>query len=212
MVHDADGAAAATVPHLFVILRAHDPQAAPARLSLRGRYELSVGRGDALALDGRQLRVDDPWMSNLHARLVHGADGWELHDAGSKNGTWMNGARVERAAIADGDILEIGQTFMAIGPALGEGLRGPDEPVPGLPTLRTDLGAEVARVAAVASSAVSLVVGGESGTGKEVLARGLHASRMAFVVRGAAARQTRASTPSTSSIAMYGPSSCAPTS
>ena len=37
---------------------------------------------------------------------------WVIEDAGSKNGTWLNGQRVTRATLPDGALLELGQNFL----------------------------------------------------------------------------------------------------
>jgi pSer/pThr/pTyr-binding forkhead associated (FHA) protein len=57
------------------------------------------------------LRLPDRWMSPAHARLGRVIGSWFLSDAASKNGTWLNGAPVERASITYGDLIELGQTF-----------------------------------------------------------------------------------------------------
>ncbi|HET9623439.1 MAG TPA: FHA domain-containing protein, partial [Kofleriaceae bacterium] len=76
------------------------------------------GPAGQLRIDGRpgQLRIDlaDRWASHSHARLVRDGAGWLVHDCGSKNGTRVNGERVERAALGDGDVLEVGATFQIL--------------------------------------------------------------------------------------------------
>src|SRR5579859_927323 len=84
--------------------------AVPVRLSLADITAVDIGRGPArsAAVDAGRMRLElpDRWASQLHARLVRGGDGWQVEDAGSKNGTRVNGERVERAAVGDGDVLE----------------------------------------------------------------------------------------------------------
>ncbi|WP_067837644.1 FHA domain-containing protein [Nocardia lijiangensis] len=62
------------------------------RLRAGGVY--NVGR-DPTA----DIVVTDPRVSSLHAVLERGSDGWEIEDAGSLNGTFFDGKRVERRAI-----------------------------------------------------------------------------------------------------------------
>ncbi len=52
------------------------------------------------------LRLDESGLSRQHARLVPTADGVELEDLGSTNGSFFNGKRVQRGFAASGD--EIG--------------------------------------------------------------------------------------------------------
>ena len=54
--------------------------------------------------------LDDVTVSRNHAELVRGAEGFELHDFDSLNGTYVNRRRVERyAGLRDGDELQIGK-------------------------------------------------------------------------------------------------------
>jgi pSer/pThr/pTyr-binding forkhead associated (FHA) protein len=52
------------------------------------------------------LRLDESGLSRQHARLVPTADGVELEDLGSTNGSFINGKRVQRGFAGAGD--EIG--------------------------------------------------------------------------------------------------------
>jgi|SRR5688500_11276894 len=45
------------------------------------------------------LRLDHPSVSRVHAELADGLDGWVLRDLGSKNGSHLDGLRVERARL-----------------------------------------------------------------------------------------------------------------
>ena len=52
---------------------------------------LTVGRHSSA-----WLRIDDPLVSREHLRLRAGDDGWVVEDAGSSNGTFVDGERLER--------------------------------------------------------------------------------------------------------------------
>ena len=69
--------------------------------------------GDAgPVLIGRSRRCDyivaDPSVSRRHALLLRREGGWQLYDLGSTNGTRVNGWRVDRAVLRDGDEVELG--------------------------------------------------------------------------------------------------------
>lgn len=49
------------------------------------------------------LRIDEEGISRLHARLLPHATGLRLEDAGSTNGCYVNGTRVESAQVLGGD-------------------------------------------------------------------------------------------------------------
>jgi pSer/pThr/pTyr-binding forkhead associated (FHA) protein len=70
-----------------------------------------VGRGaeNAIRLDG------DTTVSGRHATLDSRADGLWVEDAGSTNGTFVNGARVTSARLlAPGDVVRIGHTDLLV--------------------------------------------------------------------------------------------------
>ena len=68
---------------------------------------LTVGRGEQ---NDVELRGDD-FASAEHARFEPRRDGVWLTDVGSTNGTFVNGARLERPRkLASGDIVRIGAT------------------------------------------------------------------------------------------------------
>jgi len=48
-----------------------------------------------------QIFVPDMRVSRQHARLTKRGEGWTLEDLGSNNGTFVNGVRVEHAAVVD---------------------------------------------------------------------------------------------------------------
>jgi two-component system, cell cycle sensor histidine kinase and response regulator CckA len=55
------------------------------------------------------VMVDDPGVSRLHARVRRsGLGSFEVEDLGSKNGTFLNGARVEQAPASLGDKIRVG--------------------------------------------------------------------------------------------------------
>jgi hypothetical protein len=75
-----------------------------------------IGRGN-----DADLRIDDPGVSRKHIEIrvedpqdAGGAPHITVHDLGSTNGVLVNGKRVERATLADGATLRIGNTTMSL--------------------------------------------------------------------------------------------------
>lgn len=72
-----------------------------------------VGRGSST-----DLRIDDPGVSRRHAEFrvqPSGSDtGLSVTDMGSTNGTTVNGQRVQRAALADGAVVQVGGTRILV--------------------------------------------------------------------------------------------------
>jgi len=174
-------------PHLFRLIQCERPLALPARTCLRSLDEVTFGRRveQSAAIDGRALTIGlpDRFLSSIHATLRRTEAGWLLTDEGSKNGTLVNGVRVEQRLLADGDLLEVGHTLLLFRASLPA---PPDAPAhleaaslaarqPGLVTLDPALEAALLRLRAVAPSKLSVVIAGETGTGKELAASALHA-------------------------------------
>ena len=77
------------------------------RIDLDG--ELVIGREDA------GLTIDDEELSRRHAILRTVAEGVEIEDLGSRNGTFVNGRRIDAATrLAGGDSLKLGRSVFAI--------------------------------------------------------------------------------------------------
>jgi pSer/pThr/pTyr-binding forkhead associated (FHA) protein len=68
------------------------------------RPRVVIGRGE-----GARLRFADEAMSREHAAFEFAGDGFRLRDLESRNGTWLNGARIERAELKHGDVIQVGE-------------------------------------------------------------------------------------------------------
>ena len=79
--------------------------------------QLTLGRGDDAG-----LLIDDPEISRVHAVIGLTADGLEIRDLGSLNGTLVNGERISRPTLlAPGDVVKLGATDIEV---LSAGSRG----------------------------------------------------------------------------------------
>jgi Protein of unknown function (DUF3662)/FHA domain len=89
---------------------AHEP---PAALLLDGRrLELTKRRLVIGRSRDCDLTLDDPNVSRRHAEVRHEDGGYWVVDLGSTNGVEVNGSRVERAELADGDQILLGRTSL----------------------------------------------------------------------------------------------------
>ncbi|MDI1428791.1 sigma 54-interacting transcriptional regulator [Polyangium sorediatum] len=184
-------APARPLPFLFVVLHNDNPPLGGARYSLVGIDEITIGRGATRAASrvdeggARRLvlRLPSSTVSRAHARLVRRKDEWLLEDLDSKNGCCVNGERVTRAPIRDGDFIEIGSVVLRYRAALpappgadddvDSALRPPE--ASGLASLVPAVAAGLGTLVRIARLPISTLLLGETGTGKEVLARGIHA-------------------------------------
>jgi predicted component of type VI protein secretion system len=73
---------------------------------------VSIGRDPSC-----DLVLNDAKCSRRHAVIEDGPSGLALRDTGSANGVFLNGKRVERAILRDGDLLRIGEVIIKV---LGE--------------------------------------------------------------------------------------------
>lgn len=65
--------------------------------------EMLIGRDDTC-----QVVIQDRQVSRYHARITVTADGVSLEDLASKNGTYVNGTRIEEPVILqDGDLIQV---------------------------------------------------------------------------------------------------------
>ena len=70
---------------------------------------LTLGRADDC---GVVLR--DPRVSRHHARILADGTTWAIEDTGSANGTWIDATRVDRARLAAGQTVTLGDTFLKV--------------------------------------------------------------------------------------------------
>ena len=64
----------------------------------------TVGR-----LPQSDIHLPTPDVSRRHAQLVFGEDGCTIVDLGSENGVVVNGARIAKHLLADGDVVQLGK-------------------------------------------------------------------------------------------------------
>jgi two-component system response regulator HydG len=135
------------------------------------------------------LVLTDPAVSRFHCRLVLEENGWHVRDAGSMNGTWLNGVRIRDADLSSDAMLTLGSSVIRVRP----GGSGPKTLVPSMPSFGALIGMSRAMqklfsvLEKVAASEINVFIEGESGTGKELVAteivqRGARAERPFVVV------------------------------
>lgn len=73
------------------------------------RFPLGAGVTTAGRHPESAIFLDDVTVSRRHAEIERRGEGYVVRDAGSLNGTYLNRERVEEAALANGDELQIGK-------------------------------------------------------------------------------------------------------
>ncbi len=92
------------------------------------------------------LKLDDPKVSRIHAVIeaTHDGVGYAIIDMGSAEGTLLNGKKVSKERLSDGDELLLGDLRVLVNMALdAHGLEGPTDDVDVAPALRPPLPVDV---------------------------------------------------------------------
>jgi pSer/pThr/pTyr-binding forkhead associated (FHA) protein len=68
----------------------------------------TIGRDNS-----NDVGIPDGSVSTKHARILRGSDGFEIEDLQSRNGTFVNGEKVNgKKALKDGDLLRLGKIIL----------------------------------------------------------------------------------------------------
>jgi Nif-specific regulatory protein len=92
-----------STPTLYAYLTLLTGNRAGTNFPLDPARETSIGRGTDC-----HISLPDPLCSRVHAVLAWRDDGWTIRDAGSRNGTSVNGQKIDEATIVDGNTLRVG--------------------------------------------------------------------------------------------------------
>ena len=91
------------------ILRTADEAPDPLTFRILPGAIKTIGRST-----GAQFIVDAALVSRLHCRLSAGATELQVDDLESTNGTFVNGTRVTRSSLKEGDRLGVGRVELVI--------------------------------------------------------------------------------------------------
>lgn len=139
-------------------------------------HEFGARRANIGTHPDNDLTLDDTSVSRHHARMEVDARGYRLIDLGSKNGTRIDGTRIQEAWVEHGATLHLGHATLRF--------ELMEEEVEVTLSRRTHFGRLRGRsermrevfglLERVAPADVTVLVEGESGTGKELVAQAVH--------------------------------------
>ncbi|HTB72886.1 MAG TPA: sigma 54-interacting transcriptional regulator [Polyangiaceae bacterium] len=122
------------------------------------------------------LVLNDATVSARHCALRVLGGSVAIEDLGSRNGTFVGGARIREARGQPGTVVTLGRSMLVVTTADEADAAGPPgEPLPGIAGSSIAMRRLADQIRRLARHALPVLVAGESGTGKELLARALHA-------------------------------------
>ncbi len=125
---------------------------------------LTIGRDTA-----NLIPINDSYVSLRHARIEKRNESFFIKDMRSRNGTYVNGAKIQEAQLQDGDRVVIGRTEFNFSSAAAH-----IEDRILFNSFNKKWSEQLERIPAIAQSDLAVLLLGPSGTGKEVLAKLIH--------------------------------------
>lgn len=125
---------------------------------------LTVGRDPS-----NHVILNDDFVSGRHARIERKIHGFLIRDLRSRNGTFVNGARVIEAMLNDGDRIRIGSSELCFSSEKQEPREGLH-----LRSKNIQWNDQLLRLPNIAQSPFPVLLTGPSGAGKDLLAQSLH--------------------------------------
>jgi transcriptional regulator of acetoin/glycerol metabolism len=166
-------ARAAQVPGIVVLMQAGQPATGTIAITKASLQGVEIGRG---APHG--VLADDEQVSRGHVRVAVTANGFQVEDLGSRNGTFIDGVRLTGSRDCSAPaLLRLGRSLLwlvaDIRPFTGQqkpaAVSGKDGPVVGGLSRRA-----LGEIAIASKAGDTLLILGESGAGKELMARAFH--------------------------------------
>lgn len=115
---------------VFICARYEEGPTSPEELppDIRGKWQLVIIQGNRQGLVipltkkrlllGRNpdvgIDLEDPGISRQHCSIEYINGRWFISDLGSKNGTFVNGEKITRRALTEGDKIELGLTTLVV--------------------------------------------------------------------------------------------------
>src|SRR5579884_1832063 len=139
------------------------------RLALAGE-RVTVGSSPSA-----DVVVHDPTVSARHCAFAAAGATVAIEDLGSRNGTYVGGARVREAWAQAGTAVIVGRSTLIVERAdPSDANDPPGDPLPGIAGASLAMRRVADQVRRLARHSLPVLIAGESGSGKELIARAIH--------------------------------------
>jgi transcriptional regulator with AAA-type ATPase domain len=161
-------AQAAPVPGLVVLMQAGEPSSGTIAIT-RAAAGVELGRGTP-----HGLFAEDGQVSRGHVRIALTETGFRIQDLGSRNGTFVDGVRVEAPLECSAPaLLRVGRSLLWLVPDIRP-FTGQKPPPSSGPVVGGLSRRALGEIAIASKAGDTLLILGESGAGKELMARAFH--------------------------------------
>lgn len=132
--------------------------------------QLEIGEFLTLGRDpSNHIVLEDSFASQRHTRIERKPNGFLLRDLRSRNGTFLNGARIFEAQLNDGDRIRVGETDLFF-----SWTRASENSITLMTSKNPAWSAQLGKLANIAQAQFPVLLTGPSGTGKDILAQSIH--------------------------------------
>jgi DNA-binding NtrC family response regulator len=136
---------------------------------------LSTGRLVVGTSPSADIVLSDATVSSRHCALNVIGGEVVIEDLGSRNGTYVGGARIREASGQMGTVVTVGRSMLVFGSLSDrDATTPPGEPLAGVAGASIAMRRLADQVRRLARHSLPVLVSGESGSGKELIARALH--------------------------------------
>jgi len=136
------------------------------------KYMLSEKAVTIGSSENNSIVLSDRFLSSFHCRIFKEEGKYFIADAGSTNGTFINGVRVQVSELPDGSRISLGKSELFF--SLSETDDGSKKNFSGMISVSEKMKDIFRYIEKISTSDATVLITGETGTGKELVAKAVH--------------------------------------